>query len=128
MKKRFAVLVAAALLLAALPTAQAETWYCPQCGAKNSLNFCPVCGTAKPVNPSSPSGWSWNSGLSYYRSLTNTAQTLYIDRLEKGQYIVEYDFYVNNAGTYINAPTTIQCLYAPEFRALAPANRLTVTK
>ncbi len=86
----------------------------------------PRCAALEPTNTAS--GWSWNSGLSYYRSLTNTAQTLYIDRLEKGQYIVEYDLYVNNAGTYINAPTTIQCLYAPEFRALAPANRLTVTK
>lgn len=86
----------------------------------------PRCAALEPTNTAS--GWSWNSGLSYYRSLTNTAQTLYIDRLEKGQYIVEYDLYVNNAGTYINAPTTIQCLYAPEFRALAPANRLTITK
>ena len=86
----------------------------------------PRCAALEPTNTAS--GWNWNSGLSYYRSLTNTAQTLYIDRLEKGQYIVEYDFYVNNAGTYINAPTTIQCLYAPEFRALAPANRLTITK
>ena len=73
MKKSFAVLLAAALLLAALPIAQAETWYCPQCGAKNSLNFCPVCGTAKPVNPSSPSGWSWNyTSYAYVNATLNS--------------------------------------------------------
>lgn len=24
-----------------------ENWFCPECGRKNNLNFCPVCGTAK---------------------------------------------------------------------------------
>ena len=78
----------------------------------------PRCAAMEPV--STTSEWSWNSGLSYYRSVTNAAQTLYIDRLEKGRYIVEYDFYVNNAGTYVVPPATIQCLYAPEFRAICP--------
>ncbi|MCR5192085.1 MAG: hypothetical protein K6D59_02175 [Bacteroidales bacterium] len=70
------------------------------------------------------SGWHWNGGLSYYYAVTNAAQTLYIDRLNKGKYVVEYDMYVNNAGTYVSAPTTIQSLYAPEFRALCPTPNL----
>lgn len=86
----------------------------------------PRCAAMEPV--STRSGWNWNGGLSYYLSVTNAAQTLYIDRLEKGRYVVEYDMYVNNAGSYVTAPTTIQCLYAPEFRALCPAEKLTVKK
>jgi len=78
----------------------------------------------EPVNTAS--GWHWNGGLSYYLSVTNTAQTLYIDRLEKGRYMVEYDLYVNNAGVYTSAPTVMQCLYAPEFRALCPAGKVRV--
>ncbi len=78
----------------------------------------PRCAALEPVD--TQSGWCWNRGLSFYRSLTNTAQTLYIDRLDKGDYYVEYDIYVNNGGTYTTAPTTLQCLYAPEFRALCP--------
>ena len=84
----------------------------------------PRCAAMEPV--STASGWHWNAGLSYYLSVTNTAQTLFIDRLNKGKYVVEYDMYVNNAGTYVTAPTTIQCLYAPEFRALCPAETLNV--
>ena len=84
----------------------------------------PRCAALEPVTTAS--GWCWNSGLSYYRAVTNTAQHLYIDRLEKGKYVVEYDLYVNNAGVYTTAPTTIQCLYAPEFRAVCPAEKLIV--
>lgn len=84
----------------------------------------PRCAALEPV--STASGWNWSSGLSYYVAVTNAAQTLYIDRLEKGKYVVEYDLYVNNAGTYTTAPTTIQCLYAPEFRALTPAEKLVI--
>jgi hypothetical protein len=86
----------------------------------------PRCAAMEPVNTAS--GWRWNRGLSYYCAVTNAAQTLYIDRLDKGSYVVEYDLYVNNAGTYVTAPTTMQCLYAPEFRALCPVPTLKVTK
>ena len=86
----------------------------------------PRCAAMEPVNTAS--GWNWNSGLSYYLAVTNAAQTLYIDRLDKGKYVVEYDMYVNNAGTYVTAPTTIQCLYAPEFRALTPAESLNIKR
>jgi len=86
----------------------------------------PRCAAMEPVNTAS--GWNWNSGLSYYLAVTNASQTLYIDRLDKGKYVVEYDMYVNNAGTYVTAPTTIQCLYAPEFRALTPAESLNIKR
>ena len=80
----------------------------------------------EPVNTAS--GWRWSNGLSFYCAITNAAQTLYIDRLEKGNYVVEYDFFVNAAGSYVTAPATIQCLYAPEFRALSPAEKLKIKK
>ncbi len=86
----------------------------------------PRCAALEPV--STRSGWHWNGGLSYYCAVTNAAQTLYIDRLNKGSYLVEYDLYVNNAGTFVTAPATIQSLYAPEFRALSPAKTIKITK
>ena len=86
----------------------------------------PRCAAMEPVSTASGWNYSWADGLSYYLAVTNAAQTIYIDRLEKGNYVVEYDLYVNNAGTYTTAPTTIQCLYAPEFRATCPVPRLTV--
>ena len=84
----------------------------------------PRCAAFEPV--STRSGWVWNRGLSYYAAITNTASTLYIDRINKGSYVVEMDLFVNNAGTFTTAPTQMQCLYAPEFRALCPVPQVHV--
>ena len=86
----------------------------------------PRCAGFEPV--STQSGWHWNGGLSYYLAVTNTAHTLYIDRIEKGSYVAEYDLYVNNAGTFSLAPATMQCLYAPEFRASSAGGKMQIVK
>ena len=71
--------------------------------------------TFEPV--STRSGWRWNGGLSYYMAVRNASTSLYIDRLDKGKYVAEYDVWVTNSGRFMVAPVTIQCLYAPEFRS-----------
>lgn len=83
---------------------------------------------------STRAGWRWsrgvgsadNQGLRYYVEVKNTATHCYINRLEKGHYVVEYDVYVTNPGAFLAGPVTMQCMYAPEFRATAPAQRLEV--
>ena len=77
---------------------------------------------------STRAGWCWNDGLRYYVDVKNTATLCYINRLEKGKYVVEYEVYVTNPGTFLAGPVTMQCMYAPEFRATAPATRLEVEK
>lgn len=77
---------------------------------------------------STRAGWNWNQGLRYYVEVKNTATHCYINRLEKGKYVVEYDVYVTNPGIFLAGPVTMQCMYAPEFRAIAPATRLEVEK
>ncbi|MGX8712488.1 MAG: MG2 domain-containing protein [bacterium] len=72
------------------------------------------------------SGWNWNQGLRYYVEVKNTATHCYVNRLEKGKYVVEYEVYVTNPGTFLAGPVTMQCMYAPEFRAVVPAERLVV--
>jgi len=47
MKRLISLLLAIILLLAA-GTALADDWYCPECGEKNSGNFCPNDGTKRP--------------------------------------------------------------------------------
>lgn len=86
----------------------------------------PRCAAFEPVNTAS--GWRWGGGLRYYLAVTNTAATLYIDRIDKGSYVAEFDFYVNNSGSFTTPPLTIQCLYAPEFRALCPQPKLSIGK
>lgn len=75
---------------------------------------------------STRSGWCWNQGLRYYVEVKNTATHCYINRLEKGKYVVEYEVYVTNPGAFLAGPVTMQCMYAPEFRATAPAEQISV--
>ena len=81
-------------------------------------------GCLEPV--STASGWHWNSGLSYYSAVRNASNSFYINRLDKGKYIVEYDLFVTNPGTFTVPASTIQCLYAPEFRANSEGRTLRV--
>ena len=75
---------------------------------------------------STASGWHWNSGLSYYSAVRNASNSFYINRLDKGKYVVEYDLFVTNPGSFTVPPSTIQCLYAPEFRANSEGRSLQV--
>ncbi len=75
---------------------------------------------------STASGWVWQSGLSYYVAVSNSNDAVYIDRLEKGKYTIDADYYVTNPGTFTLPPAVLQCLYAPEFRATSPGQRMTV--
>lgn len=80
----------------------------------------------EPVN--SASGWRWCDGLSYYEAVTNTALYCYIDRLDKGKYVVSYDLYATQEGRFSTGLSMMQSLYAPEFRALGASRVLTVRK
>ena len=75
---------------------------------------------------STASGWVWTSGLSYYVAINNSHNAVYIDRLEKGKYIIDADYYVTNPGSFTLVPSVLQCLYAPEFRATSPGQRVIV--
>ncbi len=75
---------------------------------------------------STASGWVWTSGLSYYVAINNSHNAVYIDRLDKGKYIIDADYYVTNPGSFTLAPSVLQCLYAPEFRATSPGQRIIV--
>ena len=75
---------------------------------------------------STRAGWRWNDGLRYYIMQNNTDTRCYAEHLDRGSYYFEYDLYITNPGTFLAGAVTMQCMYAPEFRAIAPAQRLTV--
>ena len=75
---------------------------------------------------STRAGWRWNDGLSYYIVVNNTDTRCYIDRLEKGKYYLEYEIFVTNPGRFLAGPVTMQCMYAPEFRAVEKASYMDV--
>ena len=70
--------------------------------------------------------WRWTDGLSYYITVNNTDTRCYIEHIDKGKYYFEYEVYVTNPGHFMAGPVAMQCMYAPEFRAVAPGQTLVV--
>jgi hypothetical protein len=67
----------------------------------------------EPVNVLS--GYKWQDGLGYYESTRDASTNFFFSSLPKGTYVLEYDLFVSQSGTYSNGIATIQCMYAPEF-------------
>ena len=75
---------------------------------------------------STRSGYTYDKGLAYYRSIENTQNKYYLQRIEKGKYTIECDFWVAQTGDYSCGPSTIQCMYAPVFMATTDAMQLNI--
>ena len=75
---------------------------------------------------STRAGWRWSNGLGYYVTVNSTDTRCYVEHIDKGKYYFEYEVYVTNPGSFMTGVATMQCMYAPEFRAMAPAQTLVV--
>jgi hypothetical protein len=74
---------------------------------------------AEPVETTS--GYNWLSGLAYYLSVKDTKTHFFVDNLNKGRHIIEYDMFINNLGEYNSGVAEIQSFYAPEFNDYSKA-------
>ena len=93
-----------------------------------NMEYVQVCeGHASCCEPvSTASGWHRDGGISYYLAVRDASTTFYIERLEKGRYVIEQDLYVTNTGTFALPPTTAQCMYAPEFRSSSEGGQIAI--
>ena len=56
-----------------------------------------------------------------YVSPKDYATNYYYYGLSKGKHVIETEYYIDRAGTYESGSCTVQCAYAPEYRATAPS-------
>ena len=70
------------------------------------------------------SGYRAQGGLGYYCSPGDLSTNFYLDWLPKGTFILEYDQYVNMAGTFSGGMATLQSFYAPRFSSRASGSRI----
>ena len=82
----------------------------------------PAC--AEPVDVLS--SYRWHDGVGYYQSTRDTATHYYIDRLNKGVFVLETSYRVQQRGRFSGGLATIQCMYAPEFTAHSSAESVDV--
>ena len=78
----------------------------------------------EPVNVISE--YKYQDGLGYYQSTKDASTNFFFDYLPKGVYIFEYDLRVNNAGNMSNGLTTVESMYAPEFKSHSEGMRISV--
>jgi len=73
------------------------------------------------------SGYRYQDGLGYYESTKDASTNFFFDYLRKGTYVFEYPLRVNMSGNFSNGITTIQCMYAPEFKSHSEGIRLNIS-
>jgi len=67
----------------------------------------------EPLQPIS--GCRWKEGICYYQSSKDASTQFFFNFVPKGTYVLEYESWINNSGTFSNGIASIQCMYAPEF-------------
>lgn len=58
--------------------------------------------------------YDWKEGIRSYRETRDSTTNIFISYLPKGSYVITYDVFVNNVGTYNSGIATAQCQYAPQ--------------
>jgi len=74
------------------------------------------------------SGYRYKSGFGYYQSIKDASMNFFIDYLQKGTYVFEYNLRVSQKGEFSNGITTIQSMYAPEFTSHSEGVRVVVSE
>lgn len=69
-----------------------------------------------------------NDAIWFYRENRDASTRFFIDRLPKGSYVLTYDMWVNNAGSFASGIATVQSQYAPQFTAHSSGSRVEVTR
>jgi uncharacterized protein YfaS (alpha-2-macroglobulin family) len=78
----------------------------------------------EPVNALSK--YKYQDGLHYYQVTKDVATNFLISRLNKGNYVFEYQLRVAQPGKFSTGIATVQCMYAPEFNAHSEGLRMVI--
>lgn len=72
------------------------------------------------------SAYEWQDGTGSYRETRDSATNIFFSHISKGTYVITYDVYANNAGTYTSGIASLQCQYAPALTSHSAGTSLTV--
>lgn len=68
----------------------------------------------------------WADGICFYRENKDSRTNIFINRLPKGTFVLEYEMWVNNSGNFASGIATAQSQYAPQITAHSAGERLMV--
>lgn len=72
------------------------------------------------------SRYKYQDGLGYYESTKDASTNFFMDQVNKGVYVFEYDLRATVSGEFSNGICTIQCQYAPEFNTHSKGKNLSI--
>ncbi|MBR4678473.1 MAG: hypothetical protein IKO99_10785 [Bacteroidales bacterium] len=72
------------------------------------------------------SGSHFQDGLFYYESTKDASEEFFIEFMQRGTYVFEYPLVAVHKGVLTNGIATIECMYAPEFRANSTSQKVKV--
>ncbi len=74
------------------------------------------------------SHYVWQDGTGFYREVRNEATDFFLPRLPKGDFILEYDGFASQEGTFAVGIASLQSLYAPTLSAHSAGATISITK
>ena len=74
------------------------------------------------------SQYKYQDGLGYYESTKDVATHFFMDWMNKGIYVFEYSLRATIAGNFSNGITSIESMYAPEFKSHSKGERVNIVK
>ena len=78
----------------------------------------------EPVNVIS--SYRYQDGLWYYQTTKDASENFFVEYIEKGTYVFEYDIIAVHSGDFSSGIATMQCMYAPEFNGHSNGLRVKV--
>ena len=84
----------------------------------------PRAAAFEPVNIHEREGWQ--NGVRWVESPRDASVCFFFSRLPQGTVVLEYDVFATQTGDFSNGATTVECMYAPEYRAQGAGGRVTV--
>ena len=72
------------------------------------------------------SRYKYQDGLGYYEITKDASTNFFMDQVNKGMFVFEYDLRATVAGNFSNGICTLQCQYAPEFSTHSKGKRLSI--
>lgn len=70
----------------------------------------------------------WAEGICFYRENADAATSIFVTHLPKGTYRLNYELWVNNAGTFSSGLATLQSQYAPQITAHSAGTTLSAVR
>ena len=71
-------------------------------------------------------GYRWKAGLGYYESTKDASTNFFFHFIPMGTHVFEYPMFVSHNGRFSAGIASVECMYAPEFRAHSEGSILRV--